>query len=181
MSQIYKDLTAGPVPPAVATSYVTDVNSPAIPAANVLNVLGGATTADDPQGIRTDGSSGSNTLTVQLTNRVSGTGTTIGAVNATLFTLNLGATAASYMFEINVTGFDTATPSATGYWFVATARTTGAAATVVGTNEVFNEDAALGLSDVDMTAAGNIVSFIVTGVAGLTLNWNAVGTYVRII
>jgi len=179
MSQLYKDLTAGPVPPIVAESYVTDINSPAIPAANVLNVFGNDVTTNNNNGIQTDGSSGSNTLTVQLTNRLQGLGSTVGAVTANLFTFSLGATPASYMFEINVTGFDTVTPSATGYWFIATARTTGAAATVVGSNEDFLEDVGLAASDVDLIASGNNVILRVLGVAGVTLNWNAVGYYVK--
>ena len=32
---------ADPVPPSVPEEFVTDVNSPAIPAANVLNEVGG--------------------------------------------------------------------------------------------------------------------------------------------
>lgn len=39
MSQIYKSLSSGPVPPSVATSYVTD-SGVAVPAFNILNVLG---------------------------------------------------------------------------------------------------------------------------------------------
>lgn len=42
MSQIIKNLASGPVPPSVATSYVTNAGT-AVPVANVLNVL--ATTA----------------------------------------------------------------------------------------------------------------------------------------
>ena len=51
MSQVIKNLASGPVPPSVATSYVTD-NGTAIPAANVLNVLGGTgiITSADPNG-----------------------------------------------------------------------------------------------------------------------------------
>ena len=46
MSQIIKNLASGPVPPAVPTSFVTDVNSPSVPIANIENVKGGETTAN---------------------------------------------------------------------------------------------------------------------------------------
>lgn len=171
--------TTGPVPPTVATSYVTDVNSPAIPAANVLNVLGNDTTANNNNGIRTDGSSGSNTLTIQLTNRLQGTGTTVGATTADLVTFSLGATPGAYNFELKVIGFDAATPSATGFTILGTMRTSGAASALVGTpDETVIEDVAMLTSDVDMVASGNNLIIRSTGVAGLTIDWNVVATYV---
>jgi len=57
MSQIIKDLSSGPVPPQVATSYVTD-SGIAIPAFNVLNVLGG---------VGADTSGSGNTITINVT------------------------------------------------------------------------------------------------------------------
>ncbi len=57
MSQIFKSSISGPSPPSVATSYQTDVGI-AVPAANILNVLGGV-------GAVTSGSG--NTITVTVT------------------------------------------------------------------------------------------------------------------
>jgi len=57
MSQIFKTLTSGgPIPPIIPTSFQTD-NGIAIPAANVLNVLGG-------NGASTSGSGNTVTVTV---------------------------------------------------------------------------------------------------------------------
>lgn len=57
MSQIIKNLAAGPVPPSVATTYHTD-SGDAIPAANILNIYGGTGAATTGAG---------NTVTVNVT------------------------------------------------------------------------------------------------------------------
>jgi hypothetical protein len=170
--------SSGPVPPTVATTYVTDVNSPAIPAANILNVLGNDTTENDNDGIRTDGSSGSNTLTVQLTNRLQGTATTAGATTADIVTFALGATPGTYSIEVRIAGFESTTPAGVGYSLFGSVRTTGAAASVVGTvDRINNEDAALTAATATIIASANNAIVQVTGVAGLSLNWNAVALY----
>lgn len=174
--------SSGPVPPTVATSYVTDVNSPAIPAANVLNVPGNTSSSNNAHGIQTDGSSGSNTLTVQLTNRLQGTGTTVGATTADIVTFSLGATPGTFFFTFQIAAFESGTPSGAGYGSFSTARTTGAAATIVGdTDSVVHEEAALITTDFNLVASGNNVILRVTGVAGLTVDWSIVGYYVRAI
>lgn len=182
MSQIFKDLSAGPVPPTVATSYVTDVNSPAIPALNVLNVVGGSTTTFDIDGIRTDGSSGSNTLTIQLTNVVSGSGSTTGAVTSDIVTFSLGATPGTFVFDLRVAAFESTTPAGAGYELFGSTRTTGVAATLIGTpDKVVNEEAALAGANADIVVSGNNAIVRVTGVAALTLNWVVQGIYTRAI
>lgn len=181
MSQFYvNNSSLIPPPPTVATSYVTDVNSPAIPAANILDVFGGETTANNNNGIRTDGSSGSNVLTVQLTNRLQGTGTTVGATTADIVTFSLGATPGTFFFTFQIAAFESGTPSGAGYGSYSTARTTGIAATIIGdTDSVVHEEAALLATDFNLVASGNNVILRVTGAAGLTIDWSIVGYYVR--
>ncbi len=170
--------TSGPVPPAVPTSFVTDVNSPSVPIANIENVIGGATTANNNNGIRTDGSSGSNTLTVQLTNRLQGTGSTVGAATTTLVTFALGATPGAYNVEAKFAGFEPTTPASTGYTVIGTVRTTGAAGALDGIpDETPIEHVALITSDVNFVISGNNLLLQVVGVAGLTISWNVVATY----
>ena len=171
--------SSGPVPPTVPTSFVTDVNSPAVPAANVLDVLGGSTTANTTSGIRTDGSSGGNILTVQLSNRIQGTGTTVGATTADIATFSLGATPGAYNFELKVIAYNASSPAASGFTTIGTMRTNGVTATLVSIpDETFVEDVVLLTCDVDMVASGNNLIIRVTGVAGLTIDWLVVATYV---
>lgn len=175
MSQIYKSLASGPVPPTVPTSFVTDVNSPAVPAANILNEIGGNTTANNNNGIRTDGSSGSNTLTIQLTNRQTGTVTTADATPTTILTFALPAVAGTYYVFGNVEAFTSTGPAGGAYSFSGGYLTDAATATELGTefHDTF-QSAALITSDIFLSASGNNVLITVQGVAGLTIDWNAV-------
>lgn len=170
--------TSGPVPPTVATSYVTDVNSPAIPAANVLNVLGGSTSSNDVDGIRTDGSSGSNTLAVQLTNRIQATVTTTDATLTTIATFPLGATPGVYTMEGKYSGFIPALNRGGSYFCDASARTDGATATEIGSDiDTIFEDVAMVSSDVFFTVSANNVLIQVQGIAATTINWRVLFDY----
>lgn len=168
----------GFIPPTVASTYTTDINTPAIPAANILIVTGGSSTVNNNNGVRTDGSGGSNTLTVQLTNRLSGTGSTVGAVNTDLITFALGATPGVYIFEFEICGFESSTPAGVGYSVFGTVRTTGAAAVLVGTpDKIVNEEVALLGCDVNLVVSGNSAIVRATGVAPLTISWRSLGQY----
>lgn len=183
MSQIFKDLASGPVPPTVATTYVTDVNSPAIPAANILNVLGNDTTANNVNGVRTDGSSGSNTLTVQLTNRTRVAATTSDGGGQTQTVTIFTPTAASAItFVVSITGYDAANNEVAGGELVGIARTSaGGAVVVVGTNDTFDEsDPALAATDWDIVTNGTIIQAQFTGIAGRTISWGAVFIYSQV-
>lgn len=187
MSQIFKAVTAGSLPPSVPTSFVTDVRnntttSPgtAIPAANILQVLGRSTTQDSVNGIRTDADpNNGNILYTELTNRLTGSVTSINAATQNLITFALGATAAVYRFKFEVAGRDTGTGDGIGYTMFASARTDGVNATIIATPFIDNdEDASLLTATVNFVASVNNVILQVTGVAGETIAYKAVGTYV---
>lgn len=180
MSQIYKSLVSGPVPPSVATSYVTDENSPAVPAANILNVIGGQTSEDADDGIQTDGSSGSNTLTIQLTNRIQGGVQTNDATPTTASTFTM-ADIGTYIFEMKGSAYNETDGLGAGYSLFGTARFDGTNSFLVGTpDKIVNEEVGMALCDFNMIVAGagsGLVSFQVTGLAGKVIDWCSVGLY----
>lgn len=182
MSQIYKALSSsGPLPPTIPTSFVTDVNSPAVPAANILNVPGGSVTTNNNNGIQTDGSSGSNTLTIELTNRITGSLTTTDATPTAIATFALGATPAVFTFDIQIACLNLTAVNGDGYFISGTARTDGATATLCGTpDKIINEEVA-DAADANMVVSGNNVVIQATGIASVTHHWRTVATYVQVI
>ena len=106
MSQFFQTLNSGnvPIPPSVATSYVTQ-DGTAVPANNILIVNAFDSTEDNSNGLITKGgvvgTGTANEVDIVITNRLQGTGSTVGAVTADLVTFSLGATPATYVIEAN--------------------------------------------------------------------------------
>lgn len=174
--------TSGPVPPTVATSYPTDINSPAIPAANVLNVLGSDVSTNNQNGIQTDGSSGSNTLTVQLTNRITATATTTdGVTGVQLYSFALGATPGTYLFTQKVVGFNTTLNEGAVYSGFRGVRTSGAAGVLINANQIIvGEEGSFALTEVVNSVSVNNAVLTVTGIAGSTIHWYVLTDYIFI-
>jgi len=173
---------SGPVPPAVPTSFVTDVNSPSVPVANIENVIGGTITTNNNNGVQTDGSSGGNTLTVQLTNRIIATATTTdGVTPVTVYSFSLGATPASFLFFSKLVAFDVTSNQGAGYNSFRCVRTSGAVGTLIGADAGFIEE------EGDMTnvnavngISGNNQQLVVTGIAGHTIHWKVLVEYISV-
>lgn len=136
-----------------------------------INLLGGT-------GITTTGNPGTTTITFSVTGAVTGTATTVGAVNADVITFPLGAVAGTYVVTISLCAFEAGTPSGAGYGVVAGIRTTGAAGTLTGFPDYTDiEEASLVPSDVNFIASANNGILRVTGVAGLTIDWKATAQF----
>jgi hypothetical protein len=180
LSQIYKSLVSGPVPPAVPTQFTADDATIGVSVGNNFNLFSRDTTEDNDNGIRTTTDpNGSDDHYTELTNRLFGTVSVTGAVTGNLITFALAGAAASYRFTFEVTGRDTTTGDAVGYSVFGSAKTDGATATIVATPFVDNdEDASLIGGSIDLVASGNSVILQPTGVAGQTITYKAVGTYV---
>lgn len=178
MSQIYKSVSSSP---SVPTTFDTDVDSPAVPAANILNVFGRQSSVNNINGIQTDGSSGSNTLTVQLTNRATGTVTTTNATPTTIITFPLAAVPTVYSIDGLVSGYDSTNSSGCGFFFVACMRTNGTTAVEVGSEITSSFDDTPDMTtNVLVTASGNNMLIQVQGVAATTIDWLAQFNYIRV-
>lgn len=173
--------TSGPVPPFVPINFVTDVNSPSIPIANIENIIGGTIPLNNTNGIQTDGSSGSNTLTIQLTNRFNGSVTTTDATPTNIEQLGLAAIPGVYNFTIEIAGFSALLPGGVGFSIFATIRTDGVNATIVDNpDKISNIENTMAGCDVNLTVSGNIVNIVAIGILA-SINWYALGTYVKVI
>lgn len=169
--------SSGPVPPTVATTYVTDVNSPAIPALNILNVFGNDTTANNINGIRTDGSSGSNTLTVQLTNRLQGSITTVDATNGDII-IFIPTVIGTYALEYRVAAYNVTSSLGAGYSLFGAVRFDGVNSNVCDLfDPIDNEEGTMTNTNLDVVVSGASIILRATGYAAQTINWSGVGLY----
>jgi hypothetical protein len=160
--------------PAVPTTFVTDSGT-AIPALNILNVV---TPGSGTQGISTSASG--NTVTITLSEpKLSGTGTTAGAVTSNIIILPLGAVPGVYTFDAQISGFDPTNDIGVGYTLVGAVRTSGAAAVLISGQDLDQfEEAGMEDADAAISVSGNTAIFSVTGVAGHNMDWKVVSEYV---
>ena len=172
MSEFHIISTSSPPPPAVPTSFVTDDATTAIPALNILNVLGGS-------GITTYASPNlSDNLYIQVQNSYTDQITTIGAVTEDIRTIIL-TDIGTYTIEVRVAAWESTGPNGAGFSINGVVRTDGVTAVLIGDSDGFaHTDASLSTSDALISVAGNTAIIQVVGVAGLNINWGAFTVYV---
>lgn len=164
----------GPSPPDVPTEFITD-DGTAVPIANQLEILGGTSTDNNPNGVQTTGST--NVVIVQLTNRAVGSGSTVGAVDTTIITFTPPLTAGTYKLTFEIAAYNaTDLASGSGYTVEGTvvANGAGALATVGTPSRIMIGDAAVfDISLIEVTISGGDILLEVTGVLDKTINWAA--------
>lgn len=109
---------------------------------------------------------------------IEGSGQTIGAVTADLITLDLGGTAGAFSVQVRTVGFESTTPAGAVYQIDGGARTTGAAATLIGQSQEVQEEGALTSADVQLVVSSNNLIVRATGVAALTIDWTCSLQYI---
>ena len=173
MSQIIKNLLGGPVPPAVPTSFTTDLldlntgpsNPPlgvVVPQANILRVAG-------DNGIKSVETSIPGDLVLRF---VRGSTVTVGAVTQTAVTqaILVGAT---MTIQIIVAGFSADNLGVSAY-ATAGVKNVGGVLSIINTVDVIiNKDVGLDAVNVTVTTSGSNLLVNVVGVTGKTITWTA--------
>ncbi|SRR5258708_6712284 len=184
MSQIIKNLASGPVPPAVPTNFVTDYNTAfsgpgsSVPQANVENVIGSFNSINNVNGIATRSTpDGLNNLLVLLTNRLTGSATTVGTGTADVITFT-PTVIGTYSIEYRTAAYNTTSALGGGYSFFGGIRFDGVSSHICDTfDEINNEEGAMSATDLVVVVAGANVILRSTGYAAQTINWSSVGLY----
>jgi len=180
MSQVIKNLASGPVPPSVATSYVTQ-NGTAVPAANILLVDGFDSTENNANGIITKGgvvgTGTSNELDIVITNRLQGTVSTAGVTTTPMITFT-PTVIGTYAIECRVAAYNTTSTLGAGYSIFGTVRFDGVNSNLCGTpDKIVNEEGAMSAANVTLTVSGAAILVNGVGYAAQTINWSGVGLY----
>lgn len=182
MSQIIKNLASGPVPPSVATSYVTD-NGTAIPLSNVLIVHATDSSINVDAGIIANGGSpataNSNEVDIVITNRIRGSVNTAGSIPTIVNLFPLGSTPGVYNFDVQICGFDSTDQLGAGYFISGAIRATGAAGVLIGTpDKIINEEPGTVNCDASLIVFNNNAAIQVTGLTGKSIDWKYLANYI---
>lgn len=172
--------TAGPVPPIVPTSFVTQ-DGTAVPAANILIVNGIDSTENNANGIITKGgvvgTGTANEVDVVITNRLQGSVSTVGAATGDIiiFTPTVVGT---YCVEFRASAYNTTSSLGAGYSVFGAIRFDGVNSNICDTfDEINNEEGTMSSVDIAVVVSGASTILRATGYLGQTINWGAVGLY----
>lgn len=173
MSQVIKNLASGPVPPAVPTSFTTDLldltvgAAPAaqgtvVPQLNILRVAG-------DNGIKSVETSNPGDLILRF---VRGSTTTVGAQTQTAVTQTILSNA-TMTIQIIVAGFSDDNLGIGAYGTAVVKNVAGTLSLINTVDLIVNKDAGLDASNVTVTTSGTNLQVNVVGVAGKTIVWTA--------
>ncbi len=181
MSQIYKPLTSGgPIPPVIPTTFETD-DGDAVPAGNILIIHADDSTENNANGIIAKGgvagTGTANQVDIIVTNRLQGTGITVGAGTADIITF-VPTVVGTYSLEYRTSAFNTTSVLGAGYSFFGAIRYDGINSNICDAfDEIVNEEGAMSGVDLAVVVSGANIILRSTGYLGQTINWSSVGLY----
>jgi len=178
MSQFYIGVTAGSIPPAVPMQFTADDATVGVPVANNYNILSRDTTDDNSNGIQTTvDPNGSDSHYIELTNRVQGTATTVGASTGDIITFT-PSVVGTYAFEFRIAAYNTTSSLGAGASVFGAIRFDGVNTNICDLfDEINNDEGAMSGTDLAVVASGASMILRATGYAAQTINWGAVGLY----
>lgn len=173
MSQIIKDLSAGPVPPSVPTSFSTDLEDltvgasalaqgSVVPQSNVLRIAG-------DNGIKSVETSIPGDLQLRF---IRGSTTTNGAVTQTAITQPILSNA-TMTIQIIVAGYSVDNLGVGAYGTAVVKNVAGTLSLINTVDLIINKDSGLDSANVTITTSGTNLLLNVVGVAGKTITWTA--------
>lgn len=182
MSQFFLNTASGPIPPSLLATITGDTGGPVSPQGNNINIIGGQSSVNNTIGIAVNGNNGTATETVTLTNRFTGsTTTTDGTTSQSLILFPLGLIAGTYLIDIQTVAYNITDGLSFGFRSFRTIRTTGASAvTISAAPGIISEESTMINVLVQSGVTGNNLTQRVTGLAGKTIDWYALLTYVFI-
>jgi hypothetical protein len=141
-----------------------------------ITVKGGAAAGDPP------GTGATNEVTIYLTNRNRGAVTTTDATPTTLISESLGSVAGTYFIEATIVAYNITDGIGASYGVSGAARTDGLGnGTEIASEEkeIF-EDAGMATCDFNFGVSGNNAFIEIIGIAGKTINWKGLSTYLYV-
>lgn len=180
MSNIFKAITAGSLPPVVPTSFNTQ-DGTGVPAANVLIINGDDSTENNANGIISKGgvvgTGTANEVDIVLTNRLVGSVTTAGLVTSAIITFT-PTVIGTYTIECRISAYNTTSSLGSGYSLFGSARFDGVNSIVCGTvDRIVNEEGTMSSANATFTVSGADIIISGVGYAAQNINWNAVALY----
>lgn len=163
------------------TSFETQ-NGTAVPLANVLIINAIDSSENNDNGIIAKGgvvgTGTQNKVDIVLTNRVTGSVTTVDATPTVLLTFPLGATPGTIIAWGDLTTYSSSLLSGSSYTFEGAAFTDGITATEIAVeNKNIFEPPAMAAADFALGVSGNNAVITVVGIVGQTINWSALFNY----
>jgi len=176
VSQFFKGVSSGDLPPEVPLQFTTD-DGVAVPAANNLNVIGASSSVNYDTGIYTTSPGNNDDLFIVLSNRFTNSVQTTDAADTVLVDQQLTEDGV-YTFEVKVSAYNVTDLLGAAYsLFFGIILTSGTATKLGLEDKITNAQGAMVNCVVSVSTTDDRIIITVNGLAGKTIEWLATATY----